>query len=100
MVSVTSQGGKISPTLLDRTVCSKISNQEEKKFLHVTWQLLQPTCNLSLDPNLIFHPGNNITLRSNEASNIQILNMAVQGKHPLFMEEDKAQVWLHHGILC
>jgi hypothetical protein len=62
VVPILPKRGEISPTLLDRTVCLEIRDQEVEKLLDIGRQFPQATLNVPLDSDLICH-GDNITVR-------------------------------------
>ncbi len=64
MVPIISKWREVTPVLLDRTVNLEIRDKQEEELLDITWQLSQTTRNLLLNPDLVIHRGDNITIRS------------------------------------
>jgi len=62
MVSILTKYREIPPTLLNRTICLKIRDQQEQKFLNICRKFIQPALNFFLDSNFMFHHGYIITI--------------------------------------
>jgi hypothetical protein len=63
VVPIISQGRKVSPALLDRSVRLEIRNKQEEELLDIGGQLQQAALDLPLDLDIIVHGGDNITTR-------------------------------------
>ena len=61
MVPIIPEGREVAPTLLDRTIHLEVGNEKEEELLNIWRQPSQTTLDLPVDPDLVFHAGDNIT---------------------------------------